>query len=405
MSGFLAVSPKETKVLPDMCFYLDILSSGRFVTSIAARRCVASIFDALHMLHEESRLAIQSRGSNWTRRIGSLLLHVSEQNSPFMVDYEDHYQRLLGSTRCQSSACDMMASNTFESSRLSAHIMSPCIMTCLDSILHLQTNGFRPEDAQFGMAGYNDLTNSHLNGICSSSWTVLRLYRVLFDTNINGADSCLAMTLLDEGITNSSQLQDELPISLSYPLLEAIYRCRLNPPQIGQITESMSGNYGCGLGGARSFYELIGRNDLAALSINGSQSSFDNRAKSAELSPITEDIDKDGLAVIEDYSSMIFPEDNRIREAARLLRSSRTLFLRVPRPPELSDHDYERTKQEKLLLLCRRSIALCWGRGMITLGTSSIQSSEQLAIPNIVLAGRVPPTNGTLALGKHEIDS
>ena len=97
---------------------------------------------------------------------------------------------------------------------------------------------------------------------------------------------------------------------------------------------------------------------------------------------------------------MIFPEDNRIREAARLLRSSRALFLRVTRPLELSDHDYERAKQNKLMMLCKRSIALPLGRGMITLGSHKIQSAEQLFIPNIVLAGRVPPTNGTLALGE-----
>ncbi|KAL7524613.1 hypothetical protein ACHAXR_000649, partial [Thalassiosira sp. AJA248-18] len=100
---------------------------------------------------------------------------------------------------------------------------------------------------------------------------------------------------------------------------------------------------------------------------------------------------------------MVFPTDNRIREAARLLRSSRPLFLRVPRPPELSDHDYERSKQESLLLLCRRSIALSLGRGMVTLGTAAHNvllsgGAEQLLIPNIVLAGRVPPANGTLAL-------
>ena len=95
---------------------------------------------------------------------------------------------------------------------------------------------------------------------------------------------------------------------------------------------------------------------------------------------------------------MMFPDDNRVREAARLLRSSRQLFLRVPRPVELSDHDYERTKQEKLLLLCRRSISLPLGRGMLTLGTHNVLSAEQLLIPNIVLAGRVPPANGSLAL-------
>jgi anaphase-promoting complex subunit 1 len=101
---------------------------------------------------------------------------------------------------------------------------------------------------------------------------------------------------------------------------------------------------------------------------------------------------------LEDFSSMVFPDDNRVREAARLLRSSRPLFLRVPRPPELTDHDYERSKQERLLLLCRRAVAVPLGRGMLTLGTHGVLSAEPLRLPHIVLAGRVPPAHATLAL-------
>jgi anaphase-promoting complex subunit 1 len=165
----------------------------------------------------------------------------------------------------------------------------------------------------------------------------------------------------------------------------------LNPPQVTELSESMSDSEVC------CFYDLLGRNDLSALSTKASRASV---YTDLDVTSNQDDPDKDGLVALEDYSSMVFPEDNRIREAARLLRSSRTLFLRVPRPVEQTDHEYERSKQEKLLLLCRRSIALPLGRGMITLGSYNIQSSEQLFMPNIVLAGRVPPTNGTLALGE-----
>ena len=44
------------------------------------------------------------------------------------------------------------------------------------------------------------------------------------------------------------------------------------------------------------------------------------------------------------------------------------IYLKVPRAIELSDHDYERKKQEKLLLLSRRVLALPVGRGMLTIG-------------------------------------
>jgi anaphase-promoting complex subunit 1 len=241
------------------------------------------------------------------------------------------------------------------------------------------------------MVGYNDLNSTGLNGTCSTSWMVLRLFGDLVGSDSESENSAqsrrdhrLVISMLEEGILKSDQLQDELPIGVSYPLLEAIRRCRLRPPQIDSASWPSAA------------YTLVGRNDLAAL-VNPTAG---HHAEQTGASSRSEDTDKDGLDTMEEYSSMIFPEDNRIHEAVRLLRSSRTLFLRVPRPVELSDHEYEKSKQEKLLLLCRRSIALPLGRGMLTLGTHNISSAEQLFIPNMVLAGRVPPTNGTLALGK-----
>ena len=355
---------KVTNDCTDISRYICNLSSSQ---AGANREQLNVIFDALHMLHEDSRLVSQSRGSMWSRRIGSLLLHVCHQNIPFMVDYEDHYHRLLGKKRCLSNANQIFSCNTRTCRRLSNFAFSPCIMTCLDSLIQLGND--ISDDAYFDRSGYNDLNNSGLNGMCSTSWMAIRLFSILFD-KIDNADCRLVNAMLAEGINRSSQLQDELPFSVSYPLLESILRCRLNPPQV--INE------------CSSFYELIGRNDLAAISINASRDYPGSNIMFPDAHSKAEDIDKDGLVNLEDYSSMIFPEDNRIREAARLLRSSRTLFLRVPRPVELSDHDYERTKQEKLLLLCRRTIALPLGRGMITLGTHNVQSSEQLFIPNIV---------------------
>jgi hypothetical protein len=388
-SALSSLTPQKGNKLS--CQYIDIISSAKMLNKSQISGYMTPIFDSLHVLHEDCRLASQSRGSTWTRRLGSLLLHVCEQNRHFMVDYEDHYRRLLGDTRCKSNACDEMPRNTYKATRVSSYGLPPCIMTCLDSTIQLGTEGFTLEDTHFGMAGYMEMENSGLNGTCSTSWTVVRLFKTLFGNS--NADDRVVITMIEEGITKPSQLQDELPMSVSYPLLEAIHRCRLNPPQMNHLSEYIDEDK------VRSFYELIGRNDLAALSVKGNNSAVHDHINLV-VNTNAEDPDKDGLVALEDYSSMIFPEDNRIHEAVRLLRSSRTLFLRVPRPVELSDHDFERTKQEKLLLLCRRSIALPLGRGMITLGSHNIQSSEQLFIPNIVLAGRVPPTNNTLALGK-----
>lgn len=393
-STLKSLTPPRAKISPHYSRYISILSSTKVALKRSPRDFTSDIFDSLHCLHEDSRLLSQSRGTRWTRQIGSMLLHVCEQNSPFMVDFEDHYRRLLGDSRCQSYACDLISyTNTYEPTRLSSIELSPCIMTCLDSMIHLGSEDFASEDAHYEMSGYGDMRSFGLNGTCSTSWTILRLFEALFnDTN---ADSRVVAVMIEEGL-ELRQLHDELPFGVSYPLIEAIHRCRLNPPQISTFSQSMSA---CLDHGVRTFYELIGRNDLAALSVKANYLPVRGHFK-PEAKTNVEDPDKDGLVSIEDFSSMVFPEDNRVHEAAKLLRSSRTVFLRVPRPVEQSDHDFEKTKHEKLLLLCRRTIALPLGRGMLTLGTLNLESSEQLFIPNIVLAGRVPPTNSTLALGK-----
>ena len=102
---------------------------------------------------------------------------------------------------------------------------------------------------------------------------------------------------------------------------------------------------------------------------------------------------------------MLFPNDNRIREVGRLLRSSRPVYLNVQRAIEVSDHEYERLKQEKLLLLCRRVLALPLGRGMFTIGNLKPVPAEPLPVPDLCLVGRVPPTNAMLALDTTECPS
>jgi len=391
----------------------------------------AVIFDALHLLHEDARLVSHSRGVAWTRRLGTLLLHVAGEMSPHMIDYEDHYRRLLGTYRCASNACGSYSISSLGEGgdddeggrirrrRLSNFDICPCIMTTLDAVLKLGTVDSTVVEGNvvaYGLSGYKDLMEFGLNGTCSHTWLVLRLFGTLFDRNgvlskkiassddenpipttQSHRDRAAIMAMLDEGIYHPVQLQDELPAGVVLPLLEAIRRCRLDPPSVN--VDSASGD--CWPPAA---FDLVGRNDLAEF-LSRSRRGGSSRRRNQNVggddsSPAATSVDpdNDGLVALEDYSSMIFPDDNRVREAARLLRSSRPLFLRVPRPVELSDHDYERSKQERLLLICRRSISQPLGRGMLTLGTRNVRSAERLLIPNIVLAGRVPPANGTLAL-------
>ncbi len=359
------------------------------------------MFDSLHLLHEESRLVSRSRGFAWTLRLGTFLMHVAKQMNPMMLDYEDHYHRILGTSRCQSNACTSCFTMNDEKQRLSNFAVSPCIMTSLDCLIQLDSEAYSLEDALYRVAGYSALFQYELNGVLSYTWMVLRLFMIRFDRKNILSDSnsvigselsqshrerAAILAMLDEGIYHPLQLQDELPMGVALPLLEAVFSCRLDPPHVDSTGEFWP----------TAAYDLVGRNDLAEfLSLSGDESS--QRTHLVDNTSPSDDPDNDGLLGLDDFASLTFP-DNRIREAARLLRSSHPLFLNAPRPVELSDHDYERSKQEKLLLLCRRSISLPLGRGMLTLGTHKALSSEQLLIPNIVLAGRVPPMNGTLAL-------
>ncbi|KAL7555258.1 hypothetical protein ACHAWF_018933, partial [Thalassiosira exigua] len=376
-------------------------------------------FDALHLLHEDARLARRSRGTAFRQRLGVLLLRVAEGTSPLMEDYEDHYRRVLGDGLSQTRRRSPSPEGAVGKERLSNFAVCPCVMTCLDAML--RGGGDGNELARGAWTAFESLTTTGLNGACPTTWLVLRLYRTLLapatidngNSAQRGRDRSTVLAMLDEGVRRPARLLDELPVGVALPLLEAARRCRLDPPRLDAIEEGDRR----GDRWPAAAFDLVGRNDLAeylsrSSGAGGSAAGVPDDASDSPSRPHPSDEDPgddpDGLSSLEDQSSTIFPDDNRVREASRLLRSSRPLYLRVPRPPELSDHDYERAKQERLLLLCRRSIALPLGRGMLTLGTtarggharrSSMSSgAERTPVPDIVLAGRVPPANGTVAL-------
>ncbi|CAM9717318.1 unnamed protein product [Ectocarpus fasciculatus] len=99
--------------------------------------------------------------------------------------------------------------------------------------------------------------------------------------------------------------------------------------------------------------------------------------------------DLDGLAWVDELSSLRFGRDQRVREACRLLRGSRPVRFHVDRSPESSDHDHQQRQQARLLQLAMRTLAGPLGRGMLTLGTLAPLLAEPLPIPPLCLAGRI----------------
>ena len=373
----------------------------------------AHIFDAIHLMYEDLKLCGNTKNDDGLRFLGSILSKAcilenpasnSSTNEVLSSRFLDHYRRDLGDNwfrKLEGSLKKKNQKGFHEKKSMSFFLAPPCILSWIDSLISGEAStGF-----------YQSCDTSEVNAVCSRTRSLIRIFRLLFNSdeglpearnasrNIEcSPDQKVVEALIEEGFTDPAVVRDEFPAGVALPLLEVLYRCRSDPKIAG-----VSGidELACA---------LIGREDLRKniqkLKPRFSIKNFDfqREGSASSTAPTTdqsltfEDKERDGIVPLELSSSMLFPNDNRIREVGRLLRSSRPTFLSVPRAIEVSDHDYERMKQEKLLLLSRRVLALPVGRGMLTLGNLEPIPAEPLPLPDLCLIGRVPPTNAMLAL-------
>ncbi|KAF1332168.1 Anaphase-promoting complex subunit, partial [Globisporangium splendens] len=193
-------------------------------------------------------------------------------------------------------------------------------------------------------------------------------------------------------------LQD-LPFAIQFPIAETISKFRHAPPPF--ITEDVC--------------EFIGREDLAgdvASRINLHVSNAAHTHHGSQFPNEPADVQRqrddkphevsDGLEEVVASSQQLFPLDQRMKEVARLVRSSRPLCLKLEKTSDVSDQDYVLQQQARLLVLCKRSMSLPVARGMITLGSFDVNMTQnhawQLRVPDLPLVGRTPPTNAIVSL-------
>jgi hypothetical protein len=383
------------------------------IQSLAVDECSSStlsisslLFDALHTMYEEFKLygTTQDVGTRFIGTVlGQVCLFSQHQEGRKSQLFLDHYQRDLGNKwlqRLQQSSLPPIDKQTRKiSAQLSSYESPPCILSWIDAIV----------SGKYLDCGY---TNLKVNASCTRTRTLFKIFKILYNENDDqpsslsrrDRDRLVVQTLVNEGFGNKAYLRDQLPPGVSLPLLEVLYRCRTSEDQeqLGLTQDDAL------------LWKLIGRDDLYQnAQINTKNVDHDHHQVLATLGEdvnesqqlLMEDKDKDGICPLEITSSMLFPNDNRIREVGRLLRSSRPSHLNVPRAIEVSDHEYERLKQEKLLLLSRRILALPVGRGMFTIGNLQPVPAEPLPLPDMLLVGRVPPTNAMLALDTAESPS
>lgn len=357
---------------------------------------VPALFDTVHLLFEDFKLSSDSSLVAQLRSVGSFLIKtcckcMATDESSTMLAFLDHYKQDLGASWVHG--IEEVYSNR-KHSAISAEMVTsffspPCILACLDAMIrNAKTDSI-----------YATSDASTINAACSSTRSLLRIYGTLFrlDKNVLEREYEVVTTLCEEGFRSADSVREELATGVAIPLLEAVSRCRGDPEHASNT------------GWTAAEFALVGRQDM---SINNGSVPASTATKQASKSvpvrtsdpdnPRFEDKEKDGIVPLIVSSALLFPADNRVKEAGRLLRSSKPCFLSVPRAIEVNDHEYGLIKQSKLLLLCRRSLALPVGRGMLTIGSFQPVAAEPLPVPILCMSGRVPPANSNLALDMSE---
>ncbi|XP_036429525.1 anaphase-promoting complex subunit 1 [Colossoma macropomum] len=206
---------------------------------------------------------------------------------------------------------------------------------------------------------------------------------------------CLAEKLVLWLTSAGFMLKDleSVPFGVALPIRDAISQCREHP--CSDWSEEVCA--------------LIGRQDLTK------QAHKVSLAKGKPMvglnvplePPVTNEADEeeDGMADLHpEVTGLIWSQDLRLQEVRRLLQSSRPVRVNVPHLPEVSDHEYIEEKENKLLQLCQRTMALPVGRGLFTLFSYHPVPTEPLPVPKLNLTGRAPPRNTMVDLNSGNID-
>ncbi|ETE69792.1 Anaphase-promoting complex subunit 1, partial [Ophiophagus hannah] len=169
---------------------------------------------------------------------------------------------------------------------------------------------------------------------------------------------------------------ESLPFGVALPIRDAIYHCRQQPASDWPEAVCL----------------LIGRQDLS------------KQAREGNLPKCKAEEDDGMNDMNQEVMSLIWSEDLRVQEVRRLLQSAHPVRVNVVQMPEVSDHEYIEEKENRLLQLCQRTMALPLGRGMFTLFSYHPVPTEPLPIPKLNLTGRAPPRNTTVDLNSGNID-
>ncbi|KAH0560894.1 anaphase-promoting complex subunit 1 [Cotesia glomerata] len=171
-----------------------------------------------------------------------------------------------------------------------------------------------------------------------------------------------------------------LPPGISILLRDVMYRCRERPPSNWPVEA----------------YELVDRQDLAALEKHSSSNKADD--ETTGVCSIRDPEQDDGMSFDDTILKLRFNKDHRVTELRRMLNSSKPVRISITQRPEVTDHDFIEEQERYLCAVCSRTMALPVARGMFTLRTSTPIITEQLPIPRLCLTGKTALRGTTIEL-------
>lgn len=378
LPSFLVYLPQRLSCGSDAGFNFSCL---RFVLPKNLAGYIDTILLSLHTVTEDSRLYLSRRGQVASALHSTVwkLLKILKENAIFL-DQKNVSKYYFGDLELESSP--RIGSQT--SLELS---FSP--FSFYDSLR--ETFARDLGDSSFPLV--EDIVSPRLRSLVR-----------IFESIIGGDSAEKSITIMvEEGMKDMNFLRYELPSGVALPLLEVLYKCEMRSTLEGIDSPDLTHDAWSLMGRTDMTFNISGETNFRS-NFNGVKQKLGVHDSQGDTAMKNEnEADLDGLLEIESQAAMIFPQDNRVREAAKLLRSSQPVSLRVHRSVEVSDHDYEKLKQKKLAILCNRVLALSPGRGLLTVGNLlNPIPAQTLPKPPICLKGRFPPTNATMALDLSE---
>uniref|UniRef100_A0A8D1CG35 Anaphase-promoting complex subunit 1 n=1 Tax=Sus scrofa TaxID=9823 RepID=A0A8D1CG35_PIG len=362
----LCLSPLEVSQTRDEDFSqtLSLDSSTLLFTHIPA------IFFVLHLVYEELKLnTLMGEG---IRSLVELLVQLARDLK--LEPYIDHYYRDYPTlVRTTGQVCTIDQGQTGFMHHPSFFTSEP------PSIYQWVSSCLKGE----GMPPY-----PYLPGICERSRLVVL---VCIQSRIIGTLASLSEKCSPFLSTSGFTLRDleTLPFGIALPIRDAIYHCREQPASDWPEAVCL----------------LIGRQDLSKQACEGNLPKGKSVLSSDVPSGTETEEEDDGMNDMnQEVMSLIWSEDLRVQDVRRLLQSAHPVRVNVVQYPELSDHEFIEEKENRLLQLCQRTMALPVGRGMFTLFSYHPVPTEPLPIPKLNLTGRAPPRNTTVDLNSGNID-